>query len=175
MTDSIVETPVPQSPERRRFGSDKTFVDRFWQKVKKGGVDDCWIWKPSAKNGGYGSILTPIGIVKAHRLSYVIHYGIFDWSLHVLHVCDNPACVNPKHLFIGTAKDNMQDKIRKGRANYPAGEKHSRALLTETQIRLIRQDRRSQKEIASAYGISQPHVSLIKSRKIWAHVRDVAP
>ena len=88
---------------------------RFWAKVNK--TDGCWVWMASG-NRGYGVIAMPGRsgrMVYAHRYSYELHYGAFDQSLLVLHHCDNPACVRPDHLFLGTHLDNQQDKVSKGR------------------------------------------------------------
>jgi hypothetical protein len=90
---------------------------RFWAKVTKGG--DCWIWNGTKDGKGYGRLHLsgPAGrrTVKAHRLAYELHKGPIPSGLEILHACDNPSCVNPAHLSVGTRADNMQDAAAKGR------------------------------------------------------------
>lgn len=141
--------------------------ERFWSFVEVGALDECWNWTAS-KQGGYGQIGDDMGLrpVRAHRLSYEIHHGPIPAGMMVCHHCDNRACVNPAHLFIGTQLDNMRDMQRKGRG--PRGERHGRHRLTESQVVQIRGDARPQREIADDYGITQTAVSAIKRRKSWA-------
>mgnify|MGYP002136427592 CR=1 FL=1 len=88
---------------------------RFWAKVQK--TDGCWEWAGTKLPSGYGQLERADGGKRmyAHRFSYLIHYGDFDRSLYVLHRCDNPSCVKPDHLFLGTARDNLLDASSKGR------------------------------------------------------------
>jgi hypothetical protein len=90
-------------------------MERFWSKVDKTG--DCWIWKASLTHSGYGQFYHQGGPVRAHRLSYEMEYGPIPNGMYVLHSCDTPACVNPKHLSVGTQKDNLEDMKSKGRGN----------------------------------------------------------
>lgn len=89
--------------------------DRFWAKVDK--TDGCWEWTGGTVRGGYGKIGKPGGggHVLAHRYSAMLHFGMFDTRLLVLHHCDNPACVNPDHLYLGDHQQNADDKMRRGR------------------------------------------------------------
>lgn len=86
---------------------------RFWPKVKKSSL--CWEWTGALTGRGYGQMWMPGGKVKAHRLSWEIHRGSIPKGIYVLHDCDNPRCVNPHHLFLGTAKSNRLDAVLKGR------------------------------------------------------------
>lgn len=89
---------------------------RFWAKVDKTG--DCWLWTASVHEKGqdcYGIIVVNYKRIRAHTLAWKMTYGDIPSGMNVLHKCDNPRCVNPEHLFLGTLNDNVQDCIRKGR------------------------------------------------------------
>ena len=92
---------------------------RFWSFVDKKRDNDCWLWLGSKDENGYGRLATQQGKsgIKAHRLSYELRNGAIPKGMFVCHKCDNPSCVNPSHLFIGTQKDNMQDCSMKNRIN----------------------------------------------------------
>ena len=98
-----------------------TFLDRFWNKVEKGKPDACWNWIGAKHPFGYGDIRLGGGSrqrtihIRAHRFSYELHHGPIPAGLDVCHSCDNPTCVNPHHLFVGTARDNVLDAIRNNR------------------------------------------------------------
>lgn len=98
-----------------------SFVDWFWERVDRSG--ECWVWTGSRSPEGYGKIVrmspdAPSVVLsgRAHRLSYLFEYGPIPADLSVCHRCDNPSCVRPSHLFLGTAKDNAVDMASKGRA-----------------------------------------------------------
>jgi len=132
----------------------------------------CWIWLAACDRDGYGffSLSKPRRMVKAHRASFVFYRGAVPDGLCVLHSCDNPACVNPDHLFTGTNLDNVHDRVAKGRSARVHGSLRAHAKLHESDIPLIRIDHRSQQAIADDYGIAQTTVSAIKLRRKWAHV-----
>jgi len=96
---------------------------RFWENVDKKSPSDCWNWT-GAKSRGYGEIVINGNSYKAHRLSYLIEHGQDPLDLCICHHCDNPSCVNPGHLFMGTQKQNVQDCKSKGRLNRPSGDNH---------------------------------------------------
>ena len=141
-------------------------MKRFWDKVDKSG--DCWIWTAATGRGGYGVFSVDGRAVRAHRAAYVLHKGDIPNDMHVLHICDNPACVRIDHLFLGTHSDNMADKAAKGRQS--KGSDNGNASLTEEDVRWIRQLGASQSRIAKCFGTTQQAISLIKSRKLWRHV-----
>jgi hypothetical protein len=132
----------------------------------------CWHWSGKLTAGGYGYI--PNGSRKkviAHRASYEIHKGPIPKGLLVCHSCDNPPCVNPNHLWLGTDKDNSDDKISKGRANVPVGELASKAKLTERQVLKIRANRYlSDNDLAEEYGVWPATIWAIRTRKTWTHI-----
>lgn len=90
--------------------------ERFWEKVDKSG--DCWVWTRSTNGSGYGQITMPRAgaPMLAHRVSWLLHYGPIPAGLFVCHRCDNPPCIRPEHLFLGTNRDNSRDMGAKGRA-----------------------------------------------------------
>lgn len=91
-------------------------MDRFFSKVKK--TDSCWNWT-AALRSGYGAFKLNGEVIGAHRFSWEYHFGKIKNGLCVCHKCDNPKCVNPKHLFLGTYSDNSKDAYRKGRVTIP--------------------------------------------------------
>ena len=113
---------------------------------------------------GYGNFRTPLKHELAHRVSYRLFNGELD-KRDVMHKCDVPNCVNPEHLALGTRLENMQDAKRKGRMS--VGQGHGRSKLTDEQVNLIKKSSKLQKEIAAEFGITQSHVSCLKSGKKW--------
>ena len=152
---------------------DKSITDRFWNRVDKTAL--CWNWK-TTRSDGYGHIRAENNKkILAHRLSWVMHNGDIPDKLCVLHKCDNPSCVNPSHLFLGTHADNMADMATKkrGKSHSLVGSKLWTSKLTESQVLWIRMwsgIKYSQQSIADAYGISQATISKIILRKTWKHV-----
>jgi hypothetical protein len=124
----------------------------------------CWEWQGSRLPQGYGIL----GIKKrnhyAHRVSWEQHHGPIPPGMCVLHRCDNPPCLNPAHLFLGTQGDNMRDMAKKGRA---------KAKLTEEQVRELRQRKgtRTIYEFAAEYGVSKSLIGYVLNGRVWAHVK----
>lgn len=151
----------------------------------------CWIWKGQKSTGGYGQI--EIGYVKvapniwkpirrrAHRISYEFHRGPIPEGMMVCHHCDTPLCINPHHLFLGTARDNFEDMMAKGRNRYDSsrsshpGERNPNAKLTEALVRQIRETRQkeglSYSKLGARFGIEKKHAHEIATRQLWAHVQ----
>ena len=157
----------------------KTLEERFWAKVDKRGPDDCWLWTASTKQGGYGRIRVDGKTEQAHRVSWELENGPIPEhdSYHgmcVCHTCDNPTCVNPAHLFLGTNTDNSRDRDQKGRGNQPKGEKHNNAKLTEDAVRNIRRYYAAggctQKWLAQVYGVTKKTIYYLLHYKTWRHI-----
>lgn len=139
----------------------------------------CWEWTGS-KRCGYGRMI--IGSrkngtrrsVSAHRVSYELTYGEIPDGMEVCHKCDNPCCVNPNHLFLGTRQDNIDDRERKGRNKPPIGEKNGRAKLTKTDVLEII-ERRAQgvsfQKLANEYGVCKKTVQDAVNGKHWKCAR----
>jgi len=96
----------------------KTIEQRFWEKVKIAGEDECWEWLAAKTHHGYGAFKYEGKICRTHRVSYILTKGDIPKGLFVCHSCDNPSCVNPKHLWLGTHQDNMDDMYKKGRKHH---------------------------------------------------------
>ena len=145
-----------------------TLQKRFISNVEPFSEKNCWYWKGNKSFAGYGRIYVGEAFY-AHRLAYQIFVGSIPTGLHVLHKCDNPACVNPKHLFLGTPADNKADCMSKRRHNF--GVRNGLAKLNDKQIKEILHLNGSQRYIANIYNVSQSTISLIKNHKIWKHIQ----
>ena len=150
------------------FANGTDIEERFWSKVRKGA--GCWEWVAGKNKDGYGQFHLGGKQHGAARASYLIRGIDLPSDVFVCHTCDNPSCVNPEHLFLGSHSDNMQDMMSKGRKHSQAGERHSGVKLTEEDVRWIRQLGCTQEKAANAFGVSRSTISLIRSGKLWAHV-----
>lgn len=132
----------------------------------------CLIWLASLNGNGYGQVRYEGRNHLSHRLFYKKQFGSIPDGVCVLHRCDNRACVNPEHLFLGTRDDNQKDMAKKGRWKNKVfeGEQNGFAKLTEVQVLEIRATGGLQREIAEQYGITQTAVSAIKRRAAWRHL-----
>ena len=150
-----------------RLGRGRSRTVPFWSLVdQSGGPDACWPWTYGHDPAGYGQ--GPFGWTrKAHREAYRLANGDFDTSLDVCHHCDNPPCCNPRHLFAGTHRENLQDAGRKGRLGKANGEGHGNSKLTWDQVHEIRSSAESQGVLARRYGVTQPLISYIVNGKQW--------
>jgi hypothetical protein len=174
----------------------KTSFERFINKVNKNGKDGCWEWMASCINSGYGQIRVDGKGVLAHRFSYDHFIGPIPDGHYVCHHCDNPSCVNPEHLFLGTQSDNMMDRDNKGRhpsVTHPErvargqhhgsktcperivrGERHGNALLTSDIVRKAREEYARKgityKQLAKKYGVSTMGIYKAIQGETWKHL-----
>lgn len=133
--------------------------------------NNCWEWTGGKNKCGYGVSCFGGKRILAHRLSYLAFCGEIPINLLVCHRCDNTSCVNPEHLFVGTAKDNMNDRDKKGRQARPRGEKQGAHKLTTEQVLEIRNiEGKTLHEIGKIYGVSYAQIWLIRNRKEWTHI-----
>lgn len=154
-------------------------IEGFWNKVDVRGDDECWEWTAGKFAEGYGSIRIKNNMYLAHRVSWVLHHGEIPEhnSAHgmcVCHTCDNRACVNPSHLFLGTNKDNMDDRDLKERGVNVTGEKHGMHKLTEEQVIDIRAKYiphvYSLSMLAKEYGVHLSAIYCVVKYTTWKHV-----
>lgn len=144
---------------------------RFFSKIKISGPDDCHEWRFCRNSYGYGVWRLRCVTYISTRLAYFISTGVQPGNLRVCHTCDNPGCCNPKHLFLGTSKDNSQDMVKKGRSR--RGSSHGGPILTEGDVSKIRElhanGELTQQQIADRFSVTNGSVSRIILCKTWRH------
>lgn len=156
-----------------------TIEERFWAKVICLGIEECWEWIGGKARFGYGAFGIKHGEspVPAHRFSWMLTNGPIPDGLWVLHHCDNPPCVNPTHLFLGTREDNMRDMMEKRRhwahrgfKPITCGEHNGRAKVTSDQVAEIREryaEGETQTALAPIFGLSRQAIGMIVRRENW--------
>lgn len=147
--------------------------ERFHRSYRINTKTGCWEWIKAKHRQGYGWFHIDGRNWLAHRASWFMrHLFIPPRKISVCHSCDNPSCVNPEHLFIGSQRDNVLDCIAKGRANRsrPVGSKNPMAVFSEAQVRRILRDNRKQRDIAREYECAESTISMIKRGKNWPHL-----
>lgn len=145
----------------------KESFDLKYKKVPSG----CWEWSATKNQDGYGRVRRLGKLESAHRVSYELYKGPLQ-GLHVLHSCDNPSCVNPEHLRLGTHLENQQEKAAKGRskANPMPGEAHPSHKLTTEQALFIKNSTASVKELMDLFGVSEMLIYGIRKGTKWKHL-----
>ncbi|HJQ33318.1 MAG TPA: HNH endonuclease [Pyrinomonadaceae bacterium] len=160
-----------------------TQINRFLHNVDySGSPDSCWLWTGHVQQRtGYGTISINGRELRVHRVAYFLEHGRIDESLMVLHKCDVRLCVNPAHLYQGTAKDNSTDTSRRGRVPRMYGETNGKAKLTRQTVKAIKRmlaDKASgrchlrQYKIARQFGVSEATVSYLKNGGRWDSLAD---
>jgi hypothetical protein len=139
-------------------------------------TDSCWNWKGGFLRHGYGNTSINDKTIAAHRASWIAWKGDIPKGIQVLHRCDNPKCINPDHLFLGTQKDNMQDMLKKNRDNYAKGETSGTALLTNKQVLEIRKfkGKKSSYKICDEFGVVASTIRAIWNDRTWKHLPEMA-
>jgi len=155
-------------------GLKQSHIDRFYSLINYNGEDECWDWKRNLPpTGVYPVLRINHRNISVNRLSYFLYYGEFDESLLVCHTCDNPKCVNPHHLFLGTTRDNTLDMIKKGRDKI-CGEKNIKAKITEKDVLRIRElfatGSMTVLDISAKYPINPETIGKIISGRLWKNV-----
>ena len=162
---------APIARPRRR----KPLEVRFWSKVTK--TDRCWEWTGALYRNGYGAIFCGTHVDRAHRVSWRLHFGAIPDGMFVCHCCDNPSCVRPEHLFLGTPADNMADMHRKGRAVLLTGEDVPTSRLTRADVAYIRAHyvrgtnrwiRGNCAELAERFRVDRSVITRIAAGRAWA-------
>ncbi len=153
-------------------------VEKFWSKVSVEGENDCWEWNGIKNRQKYGIVVLSRSAGKtrnvlAHRFAYEMANGqIKDKDICVCHRCDNPSCVNQRHLFLGTRADNHADMVQKGRHFVPdsVGESNGKARLSVEEVLKIRSSPLPHFVLAGIFGVKPAAISKIKTRRTWDHV-----
>ena len=148
-----------------------TLEERFWKNVNVLSQYECWEWAGCKFKGGYGALGYNKKTEKAHRISYKIHKGDIQENLVVRHTCDNPSCVNPNHLIVGTHAENMKDRDERNRSH--KGSKHYKAKLNETSVLKIidlYKNGHTKTELARIFNVTTASIIFIINKKTWKHV-----
>lgn len=154
-------------------GKKQDWRERFWLYVDRTSDDQCWLWTAYERPDGYGQLRVEGRGIVAHRVSWMLHYGPIPDGLFVCHKCDVRLCVNPNHLFLGTAADNQTDMAAKGRGRggEKRGDKNSNAKLTSHQVAEIRQlyaqGSGSCRSLAKQFGVSKSMINYIVRGLNW--------
>lgn len=163
--------------------NEKTMEERFWAKVdKSAGPVACWEWRGSKKRGGYGTLWVDNHCRAAHRISWEMAHGAIPpapgyHGTCVCHHCDNPSCVNPSHLFLGTSLDNSADRVRKGRAVAPCRGKwkYGKSKLSASDVQEIREAHAHRTAsnclLAERYGVTPGTIGHVVRRLTWRHLK----
>lgn len=135
--------------------------------------EDCWIWTGRRIKFEYGTMVIKRKNCTAHRVSWTFHYGEIPKGMCILHHCDNPPCVNPDHLFVGTYLDNAKDRTKKQRGHMPSGSKNPMSKLNEEQVIEIRRrlaNGEKTKILAKDFNMERKTIDNIKTRRSWKHI-----
>lgn len=157
----------------------KTILERFAEKYEIDPDTGCWNWTGAKSSFGHGSLRVSGKSLGAHRISWELHCGEIPLKMEICHHCDNPKCVNPDHLFLGTHQDNIRDMATKGRGGKTRGEATNTAQLTEAIILEIRHSYKMNvsiygchtiSKLAEYFGVPSSTIRKIVTRNTWKHI-----
>lgn len=168
--------PDIDRPLNTHVARDASLADRIQRRIAPGlDPDECWIWrgalggKKRRTGVGYGKFTVAGKQYDAHRVSYELHTGTkIPPGMHIRHSCDNPLCVNPRHLSIGTNADNVGDMVSRMRQTY--GERNPRAVLTDQDVLDIRASTEPTSVLMARYGVTQTCIDGVRARRSWKHL-----
>ena len=182
LTSTLVESASAMSPNTQNLFAcqaplPEAVAKRFWLRVEQRGPDECWPWLGCFNQKGYGRLSVAMNgktrNLRATHIALALTGVARPADMHALHSCDNPACVNPRHLRWGTNSDNVRDRILRGRRGAPGaklGEAHFNAKLSVEQVRAIRACDQNPAITAAVYGVSRKTVYDIKAGTTWSNV-----
>ena len=150
--------------KKMRLRQSGSLQDRFFSRFVKL-ENGCWQWRAHTDKDGYGILPGANQNTRSHRLSYEIHIGEIPKEMIVCHHCDNPGCVNPDHLFVGTPKDNAHDALQKGR--HYIGEKNGRSKLTVEKAKEILNSDMNGQKLADKFGVNRSTINNVKRGVTW--------
>lgn len=159
-------------PQQATNLHEQEIIDKFYSRIEFRDNSDCWWWTGPKTPSGYGCFAPKHKVMySTHRLAWEINKGPIPTGMHICHICDNPPCVNPDHLFIGTNQDNVNDRVAKGRQQ--RGQSHGQSILTEdhiTQIRALVHYGVKQTTLARMFGVKRSTVNEAVLYHTWRHI-----
>lgn len=154
----------------------RELIAQLRQKLEAGAFpvpeSGCWLWEHGVTRHGYGAVYSsnPREWHSAHRTAWLIFRGPIPGGMFVCHKCDTRRCINPDHLFLGTAQDNTDDMLEKGRQDFPAGQRHSHAKLTDADVLAMRASGLNSTDAGRAFGVTDSAAAQILNGKAWTHL-----